>query len=120
MAQLHALLIGIDAYDGGGSLNGCVNDVDDIHRVLTSAVGLGAPAITRLTSPARAAGDRLPTLEAIRGELMRLAGVDPGDRVLVYYSGHGTQCILAGSDGKRFSREALLPKDKVRGPERRF
>lgn len=122
MGQHHVLLIGIDAYDGGGSLNGCVNDVDDIFRVLTTRVGIGADRITRLTSPPRRPGDRVPTLDAMRTELARLASAEvaPGDRVLVYYSGHGTQCIVAGQDGKRFSREALLPKDKIRGPERRF
>lgn len=122
MGQHHVLLIGIDAYDGGGSLSGCVNDVDEVFRVLTTRVGIGADRITRLTSPSRLPGDRVPTLDTIRTELARLssAEVGPGDRVLVYYSGHGTQCIVAGNDGKRFSREALLPKDKVRGPERRF
>src|SRR5262249_12261446 len=35
------------------------------------------------------------------------------------YSGHGTRCIV--TDGqRRISREALLPKDKIVGPERRF
>jgi hypothetical protein len=39
--------------------------------------------------------------------------------VLIYYSGHGTQCVVA--DGyRRFSREALLPKDKKRGAEYRL
>jgi hypothetical protein len=120
MGQQHVLLIGIDAYDGGGSLTGCVNDIDEVQHVLTEHVGIGGDRITRLASPVRKPGDSLPTLEAIRRELVRLADVDPGDRVLIYYSGHGTQCILAGRDGKRFSREALLPKDKVHGPKRRY
>jgi hypothetical protein len=34
--NLHVLLIGIDAYDGGGSLNGCVNDRYIYGRYLTT------------------------------------------------------------------------------------
>ena len=120
MGQQHVLLIGIDAYDGGGSLTGCVNDIGAIHDVLTQHVGIDASRITRLASPIRQAGDRLPTRAAITDELARLAALAPGDRVLIYYSGHGTQTIVAGSDGARFSREALLPKDKVVGPQRRY
>lgn len=120
MGQQHVLLIGIDAYDGGGSLTGCVNDIGEIHDVLTRHVGIEPDRITRLASPAREPGDRLPTRDIITGELARLAGVAPEDRVLIYYSGHGTQAIVAGRDGKRFSREALLPKDKVTGPLRRY
>ena len=38
--ELHALLIGIDAYDGGGHLQGCVNDVDAIQGVLLDRLGV--------------------------------------------------------------------------------
>ena len=120
MGQQHALLIGIDAYDGGGSLTGCVNDIGDVHDLLTQHVGIDAARITRLASPTRQDGDRLPTRAAITDELARLAELAPSDRVLIYYSGHGTQTIVAGRDGARFSREALLPKDKVVGPQRRY
>ena len=34
----HVLLVGIDAYDGGGSLTGCVNDIDAIQRLLIDRV----------------------------------------------------------------------------------
>ncbi|MEO7735744.1 MAG: caspase family protein, partial [Kofleriaceae bacterium] len=120
MGEQHVLLVGIDAYDGGGSLTGCVNDIDEVQDLLTEHVGIAPDRISRLASPVRRPGDRVPTLDAIRQELERLAHVAPGDRVLIHYSGHGTQCIVAGSDGKRFSREALLPKDKVSGPRRRY
>jgi hypothetical protein len=123
--QLHVLLIGIDAYDGDGSLRGCVNDVDAIQGVLLDRLGVPPERVTRLVSPrtgathdTRIAG-RLPTLDAIRGELDRLAGteVEPSDRVLIYFSGHGTQLVLEDARGYRFPREGLLPKDKVRGPQ---
>lgn len=123
--QLHVLLIGIDAYDGGGSLRGCVNDVDAIQAILLDRLEVPAERVTRLVSP-RSGTDhdtriqgRLPTLAAITGELDRLAGdqVAPAERVFIYYSGHGTQLILEDDEGNRFAREAILPKDKLRGPD---
>ena len=121
--QLHVLLIGIDAYDGGGSLLGCVNDIDAIQGILLDRLGVPAERVTRLVSPrsgavhdTRIAG-RIPTLAAITGELDRLAGeqVAPHERVFVYYAGHGTQLVLEDDEGRCFPREGLLPKDKVRG-----
>lgn len=126
--QLHVLLIGIDAYDGGGSLRGCVNDVDAMQGILLDRLGVPAQRVTRLVSPrsgavhdTRIAGT-LPTLAAITAALHRLAGdeVAPSDRVFIYFSGHGTQLVLEDAEGRRFPREALLPKDKVHGLETRF
>ena len=124
----HVLLIGIDAYDGGGMLTGCVNDIDAIQRVLIDRVGIAPDRITRLAAPRTGTvhetdvPEAPPTLDKIRAEFTRLGSeeVGAGDSVFIYYSGHGTQCIVAESTGRRFSREALLPKDKVRGIQRRF
>jgi hypothetical protein len=118
----HVLLIGIDAYDGGGMLTGCVNDIDAVQRLLIDRVGVPAGQIKRLAAPRSGekhetdVPEALPTLDRLRAELTRLgtAAVGPEDHVLVYYSGHGTQCLVADPSGRRFSREALLPKDKVR------
>lgn len=126
--QLQVLLIGIDAYDGGGSLTGCVNDVDAIQQVLLGRLGVPAERIRRLVSPRTDArhdsriDSELPTLDNIKRELDRLASdeVKSEDRVFIFYSGHGTQLKLKDQSGRRFAREALLPKDKVRGADYRF
>ncbi len=126
--RLHVLLIGIDAYDGDGSLQGCVNDVDAVQGILLDRLGVPAPRITRLVSPRTGAvhdtriEGRVPTLAAITAELARLAGAEvaPSDRVFIYYSGHGTQLVLEDAEGRRFPREAILPKDKRRGPKRLY
>jgi hypothetical protein len=123
--QLHVLLIGIDAYDGGGSLLGCVNDVDSVQGILLDRLGVPPERVARLVSPRSGTihdtriDGRLPTLAAITDELDRLAGEDvaPHERVFIYYAGHGTQLVLQDDEGRRFPREGLLPKDKVRGPD---
>lgn len=128
MMDLHALLIGIDAYDGGGSLNGCVNDVDAIQRILLDRIGMPKERIKRLVSPRTGTThettitDELPTLANIRIHLDRLAGDDvaSSDRILIFYSGHGTQLTLQDAEGNRFPREALLPKDKITVLENRY
>lgn len=125
--RTHVLLIGIDAYDGGGMLTGCVNDIDAVQRVLVDRVGVDPQQIRRLVAARSdqphdtSLPEQVATLANIRGELDRLASedVDAGDRVFIYYSGHGTQCVV--DDGqRRFTREALLPKDKLVGPTRQF
>jgi hypothetical protein len=124
----HILLIGIDAYDGGGMLTGCVNDIDAMQRFLVDHVGVPRDHIRRLAAPRTGAAhetdvaEELPLLDTMRGALERLGTdeVGPEDRVFIYYSGHGTQCIVSDGGGQRFAREALLPKDKKRGPEYRL
>jgi uncharacterized caspase-like protein len=126
--RYHVLLVGIDAYDGGGMLTGCVNDIDIVQRLLVDRVRVPREHIKRLAAPRTDTAhetdvpETLPTLENLRAALTDLGKEDvrPQDRVFIYYSGHGTQCILAGSDQRRFSREAILPKDKKAGADYRL
>ena len=115
--------IGVDAYPAGfNSLAGSVNDIDAVEGVLFDPPGSGIPPaqirLTRLAAPGAgaatvsrfAAQTRLPTHDNIRDALLALAGPDvqPGDRVLIYYSGHGDQKQIAGS---LVWHEALVPCD---------
>jgi Caspase domain len=126
--RYHILLIGIDAYDGGGMLTGCVNDIDAVQRILVDRVGIPRAHIRRLAAPRTGAPhetdvpEELPLLDTMRAALERLGTeeVGPADRVFIYYSGHGTHCIVSDGGRRRFAREALLPKDKKRGPEYRL
>lgn len=124
----HVLLIGIDAYDGGGSLTGCVNDIDAVQRLLVDRAAVPRDCITRLAAPRTGTNhesdvpSELPTLDRMRAAFVHLGtnAVGPEDHVFIYYSGHGTQCVVVDPKGRRYTREALLPKDKVQGVERRF
>jgi hypothetical protein len=115
--RYHVLLIGIDAYGGGGTLSGCVNDVDAIQRLLVERVGVSRDSIVRLAAPLPGASHdtsvpaALPTLGNIQSALEWLGtdAVGRGDRVLIYYSGHGTQTIVRDGNDRRFAREAVVP-----------
>ncbi len=117
----HVLLIGIDRYPQGyRSLNGCVNDIDAIEQLLLTPPGVGIPAsqvrITRLAAPNNGRPSRsqllgqtlAPTKANLVRALQELAGpiVNPMDRVLIYYSGHGDEKLLTG---RAVWREALVP-----------
>lgn len=114
----HVLLIGIDAY-AGVPLGGCVNDIDDIEALLSNEALLGPTAetrIKRLAAPQPGAStshpqSELPTRDNILNALKALADpqtVSSKDRVLVYYSGHGTQQKWSTSQSWH---EALVPLD---------
>ncbi|MDB4930628.1 MAG: hypothetical protein JWM10_3112, partial [Myxococcaceae bacterium] len=112
--RTHALLVGIDAYHSGvKALTGCVNDIDAIEALLVERLGLAPERVTRLTAPPKAGtGGRAPTRANLLAELDRLGGADvaAGDRVFIYYSGHGASVEVADGDA-RSTREALVPVD---------
>lgn len=81
---LHALLVGIDAYDDA-PLRGAVADVREVAAVLTGRV---PEARVRMLRNGEA------TLDAVRAGLrehLRRAG--PGDLALLWFSGHGGQAL---------------------------
>jgi hypothetical protein len=102
-----ALLIGINNYRSPDvpPLRGCEPDVADVQRLLTGTLAFPAASIVTLLGPAA-------TSEAIRAGLRRLAdGAQPGDRLVLHYSGHGTQ--YPDDDGDEADRldECLVPYD---------
>jgi hypothetical protein len=117
MTQLHAVLVGIDAYRAR-PLYGCVNDVDAVRALLVERAGVPPGNIqslasphpgARRTPPAGEAPATLANLRAALAELTRRAG--RGDRILIYYSGHGVRVACAHPAGYAFHREALAPVD---------
>lgn len=119
----HVLLIGIDKYPFGyRSLRGCVNDIDAVEQLLLEAPGVGIPAgqirVTRLAAPHEgavttsrfAAETQWPTKANVVAALQKLAGpeVQPADRVLIFYAGHGDDAAWTGSN---VWHEMLVPND---------
>lgn len=109
-SALHALLIGIDDYERR-PLAGCVNDVEAIERWLRAHASV--THLRKLVAPIapRVPSDPLPTGAAIRDAFVALASAAAaGDRVFVYYSGHGLrERDRAGRVAQ--PREALVPVD---------
>lgn len=95
--QFHALLIGIDNYEEQ-PLSGCVNDIDQMQSILTSQLAVPTECIRRLEAPtdpikkSAVGAERLPSFVNLVAALQELASdkVQHGDRVFIYYSGHGS------------------------------
>jgi len=102
-----ALLIGINA-SPGAPLRGCLNDVEDWHRVLTS-VGKYNPDNVRVAADERA------TTQGIRDRMawLREGMVGAGDEVIFCYSGHGSQVRDRGPQDELADHmdEILCPVD---------
>lgn len=120
-ANYRVLLIGVDDYPRA-ALGGCVNDIDAMQRVLLGARMAAVKdriRIRRLASPRPGSShettvpEQPATLENIRAALAELASdeVAAGDRVFIYYSGHGSRVPVSTPGGRIFHREALVPAD---------
>ena len=120
--EMHALLIGIDRYTGFmPPLNGCVNDIDAMQRILIDRLRVAPDRIRRLASPRDGAAheidvpSRPATRDNILAALRNLGGeqVAREDRVFIYYSGHGTG-LTVESQGVKAAREALVAVNATR------
>lgn len=127
--KLHALLIGIDHYepnDWCDSLEGAVADVRAVEAFLLR-IGVPGERIRTLTAPrgdpqARTPRDDWPTYEVMVTALRQLtARADPGDQVLIHYSGHGGRVptIIPAAKGTWGLDEGLVPPD-VDDPDARY
>lgn len=101
-----ALLVGINKYPGA-PLSGCVNDVLDMARFITTSVVKFDPANVRLLTDARAT-----TKEILARLEWLVTGLRPGNRILFHYSGHGAQVATrAGSGELDGLDEVICPVD---------
>lgn len=120
LGRFRVLLIGIDAYPGKSwkPLSGCVNDIDGIQRLLINQAGIPPEHIQRLASPLpdtdheTAVPEAPATLSNIRSALGDLGSesVSSGDRVFIYYAGHGASAEIKVGDHV-FFRESLVAAD---------
>ena len=125
----YALIIGIDCYlknqmpDGSyyPSLNGCVNDANNMSAFLRTKVGVPLQNIIMLTSSRSPKEgqpvepkDQWPTYENIVAGFKALGDkATAGDHIYVHYSGHGGQANTAyqALKGPTGLDETLVPSD---------
>lgn len=110
-----ALLIGINRYRHVGDLDGAVNDVKRVRHFLEDHIGVPAENITALVDEQ---ATRAAMIEALL-ELGRRDDLQPGDQVLVHYSGHGANMRdpRPGSKTPSGYIESLVAHDSGRGGE---
>lgn len=86
VAADRALLIGVAKYEAGGisSLPGTQTDVDNVHDMLTNGFDLPSEAIKVLRNEQATHNGILDAIDQ-----WLIAGTESGDRVFIYYSGHG-------------------------------
>lgn len=126
MSELHALLIGIDAYQpnripGVGHyplLKGCVRDVERVEEFLRKEPFLPLAGVEKLIapvlSPDSAPQGDLPTYENLVAAFARItAAASAGDAVYIHYSGHGNQATTVYPEikGKEGMDEVVVPVD---------
>ena len=101
-----ALLVGINRYKiPGADLRGCVNDVKNIRKVLTTYYGFAVRDIKTLT-------DFAATTKAMRAAIAKLVrGAKSGDVLFFHYSGHGANVPDKNGDEADRRDEILCPTD---------
>lgn len=118
-----ALLIGINEYEKVSSLRGCVNDVHNMERLLTSHLGFKPSSIRKLLD-----GDAKKK-KITEGMNWLFRDVREGDRLVFHFSGHGSYTAdfdgdeddkvdeilcLWDIDGKDFNDQSFLSDDELR------
>jgi len=129
-SELHALLIGIDRYSRDGrpalgrypDLRGAVRDAERMECFLRERA-VPEARIRKLTAPVdrREPARDSPSYENIMETFQKLRReARPGDRILIYFSGHGGRVatICPQAKGPEGIDEALVPVDVAEAPTR--
>ncbi len=108
-AEQYALMVAIEDYSkvGASNLPGCMTDLDGMKSLLMSEFGFPEANI-------RVLSNNKATKAAFLGELDDMVSMaEPGDSVVVYYSGHGGQVPDLNDDDETEDNldEALITYD---------
>ncbi len=105
-ATRRAIIVGINKYQiPGSNLNGCVNDAKDIYCLLTEQFGFKPENVVLLFD------ERATTQNIINTLIEKIANTQPGDELVYYHSGHGTQIPDINSDEDDGMAECLVSYD---------
>ena len=103
-----ALLIGINYNNTPNELYGCINDANNINNLLTEKYNYNSNNITLLTDNTQ----KKPTKSIILNELnLLLDNSISGDKLFLFYSGHGTNFFDTNNDEKDGQDESIVPLD---------
>jgi len=92
-------------------LRGCINDVKNVHRLLTETFGWDRRCIRTLTDDSRG-GPSMPTRANIEAAMRWLVdGAQPGDALFFSFSGHGAQQVDPNGYEEDGMNETILPVD---------
>ena len=108
-----ALLVGVDHYPllpPANQLRSCANDARLMARVLRERFGFEEEAMTLLVN------DEATQERVLAGLRDLQAQARPGDSVVFYFSGHGSQAPDHEGDEPDGLDETLVPYDSGRGP----
>ena len=87
-----AILFGINDYESIGDLSGCLNDVNNVRKLLMETFGFPADSIQTFK-------DEKVTKEAIQDGFDWLVdGAAAGDRLVFHFSGHGSYTLSENDD----------------------
>jgi Caspase domain len=111
-ARRLAVVAGIDEYPhlrADQQLRGCVNDAELMAEVLMGTFGFPEDGITLLRNAEASRDGILAALERL------VADAQPGDVVVVHFSGHGSQMTDREGDEADGLDETIVPADSGRG-----
>jgi len=100
-----ALLVGINYTGSSSELNGCINDVNNVKKLLLSK-GYEEDNITILTDETNIK----PTRNNIISELLKLI-LSGAKQIFFHYSGHGSSVVDIDGDESDGRDETLVPID---------
>lgn len=103
-----ALIIGINYLGQNGELAGCINDANNIHKLLLRN-GYSHQNITMMTdiTPSK------PTKANIEAHINAFINAKAGDTLFFYFAGHGVQQNDNNSDERDRKDECLVPLDYI-------
>jgi len=103
-----AVLIGINYKNSPVKLNGCINDIRNMNKILTENCGYQTSNIRVLTEE-----DNIkPTRKSIEENISWLvSNCQAGDTLVFYYSGHGSSINDTNGDEADKKDEVIIPLD---------
>lgn len=107
-----ALVIGIGAYEHQTPLPGPPHDARAMRRVAVEQLGFAPAEVMAILD-----GDATRETVLAAFETWLVAGTEPGDRVLLYYAGHGSQIADRNGDEAADGLDEVLVMVDAAGPD---